>query len=278
MKTDASGYTIGGFLSQITSETGQWHPVGYYLKKIIMAETRYETHNAELLAIVKAFKNWRHYLDGCQYEVLVLTDHNNLRLFMHIQSLSSRQVCWAQELSRYHFRIDYDQGKANRAAYALSRYPQRSQSEEEILQAENKRILQCLQSPLTNARPFSTPPAHVASLKHVIICETHAFLNLYQSWETFRQELAAKSPYQASIRGMRLRLVELQAEDGLAQKIIAEKLHGNWKDSDRILHHPGLPYVPEIIRTELISRHHNDPLASYFGIEKIQELVTRKYY
>ena len=76
---------------------------------------------------------------------------------------------------------------------------------------------------------------------------------------------------------MRLRLVELQAEDGQARKIRAEKLGGNWEDSDRILHHQGLLYVPEIIRTELISRHHDDPLVSHFGIKKTQELVARKY-
>ena len=72
--------------------------------------------------------------------------------------------------------------------------------------------------------------------------------------------------------------MELQAEDGQARKIRAEKLGGNWEDSDRILHHQGLPYVPEIIRTELISRHHDDPLAGHFGIEKMRELVIRKYY
>ena len=77
---------------------------------------------------------------------------------------------------------------------------------------------------------------------------------------------------------MRLRLVELQAEDGQAQKIRAEKLGKNWKDSNRILHHQGLLYIPEIIRTELISRHYDDPLAGYFGIEKTRELVARKYY
>ena len=77
---------------------------------------------------------------------------------------------------------------------------------------------------------------------------------------------------------MRLRLVELQAEKGQARKIKVEKLGGNWGDSDRILHHQGLPYIPEIIRTELISRHHNDPLAGHFGIEKTRELVARKYY
>ena len=74
---------------------------------MIPAKTRYETHDAELLAIVKAFKNWHHYLEGCKYKVLVLTDHNNLRRFIDTKSLSSRQVRWAKELFRYHFCIDY---------------------------------------------------------------------------------------------------------------------------------------------------------------------------
>ena len=197
---------------------------------------------------------------------------------MDTKSLSFCQVRWAQELSRYHFRIDYHQGKANRAADTLSHYSQRSQGKEKILQAENTEIFQRLQSSLTNACASSTPPAHVASLKHVIICGTHALPDLCQSWETFRQELAAEGPYKASIGGMRLRLVELQTEDGQARKIRAEKLGRNWEDSDGILHHQGLPYIFKIIRTELISRHHNDLLAGYFGIEKTQELIARKYY
>ena len=72
--------------------------------------------------------------------------------------------------------------------------------------------------------------------------------------------------------------MELQAEDDQARKIRAEKLGGNWKDSNRILYHQGLLYILEIIKTELISRHHDDPLAGHFGIEKTQELVARKYY
>ena len=141
---------------------------------MILVKTRYKTHNTELLAIVEVFKNLCHYLEGCQYEVLVLTNYNNLGRFMDTKSLSSRQVCWARELSCYHFRINYCQGKANGAPDTLSRYFQWSQSEEEILQAENMRILQYLQSMLTNARASSTPPTHVASLKHIIICGMHA--------------------------------------------------------------------------------------------------------
>ena len=101
IETDASGYAIGGVLSQLASETsfdevvtkadlGQWHPIVIFSRKIIPAETQYKTHNGELLAIIEAFKTWRHYLKGCKHEVLVLTDHNNLCCFMDTKSLSSR--------------------------------------------------------------------------------------------------------------------------------------------------------------------------------------------
>ncbi len=59
---------------------------------MIPVETQYETHNQEFLAIVEAFKTWRHYLKGCKYEVFFLTDHNNLRQFIDTKSLSSHQV------------------------------------------------------------------------------------------------------------------------------------------------------------------------------------------
>ena len=59
---------------------------------MILAETQYKTQDGELLAIVEAFKTWRHYLEDCKYEVLVLTNYNNLRQFMDIKSLSSHQV------------------------------------------------------------------------------------------------------------------------------------------------------------------------------------------
>ena len=38
IKTNASGYAIGGVLSQLT-DLSRWHPVAYYLRKMIPAKT-----------------------------------------------------------------------------------------------------------------------------------------------------------------------------------------------------------------------------------------------
>ena len=83
--------------------------------------------------------------------------------------------------------------------------------------------------------------------------------------------------YTISIGNMNLRWQELQAKDEQVRKTKAEHSEG-WDNIDGVLHHQGLPYVPEIIQTELISRHHNDPLAGYFGIKKTRELIAQKYY
>ena len=67
---------------------------------------------------------------------------------------------------------------------------------------------------------------------------------------------------------MKLRLVELQAENGQVPKIRAKKLDGNLKDLNKILYYQSLSYIPKIIKSELISKHHNNLLARYFGIKK----------
>ena len=77
---------------------------------------------------------------------------------------------------------------------------------------------------------------------------------------------------------MRLRLPDLQGDDDQAKKLRAAELPEGWEDIEGVLQYRGLPYIPEIIRSELISRHHDDPLAGHFGIDKTRELIARKYY
>ena len=65
IEMNVSGYAIGRVFSQLTLDySGRWHPVTYFSRKMILAETGYETYDGELLAIIEAFKTWRHYLEG----------------------------------------------------------------------------------------------------------------------------------------------------------------------------------------------------------------------
>ena len=184
---------------------------------MIPTETWYKTHDSKHLAIVETFKTWRHYLEGCKHEVLIFTDHNNFPCFMDTKSLSFQQVPWAQQLFWYYFRIDYSQGKANAAADALPRFFHRSQDEKNELQAKNGQILHCLQNSLTNASLAGLSllfSSFLSSHLHqILINGTYVLPQLREFWDSLQNKLVDKSPYAASIGGMKWKLQELQAKD-----------------------------------------------------------------
>ena len=91
IKTDASGYTIGEIISQLTlNNLGQWHLIAFYLQKMILPKTWYEIYYNKLLVIVETFKTWRHYLKDCKHKVFMLINHNNLCFFIDTKNLSSK--------------------------------------------------------------------------------------------------------------------------------------------------------------------------------------------
>ena len=195
---------------------------------------------------------------------------------MDTKSLSSRQVRWAQKLSCYYFCIDYQQGKANGAADALSQYPQRNAKKEATLRAENTKILHRLQSSFANISDLSLDIP--SPLHQIFVCGTAVLPQLQRFWDFFQSEIANKSPYNVSIGAMRLRFPDLQGDNNQAKKLRAVDLSERWEDIERVLQYGGLPCIPEIIRAELISQHHNNPYAGRFGIDKTWKLIVRKYY
>ena len=117
VETDASGFAVAGMISQLFGEGAEarWHPIAFYSKKMTAIESRYETHDSELLAIVLAFRTWRHYLAYARHTIVVKTDHNNLKYFMTKRKLNSRQMRWAEELAAFDFVLEYRPGRSNPA-------------------------------------------------------------------------------------------------------------------------------------------------------------------
>ena len=85
------------------------------------AELNYDTHDKELLAIFDAFKQWRHYLEGPEFPVDVVTDHKNLEYFATSKILTRRQVRWAEYLCHFNMVIRFRPGKLGGKPDALTR-------------------------------------------------------------------------------------------------------------------------------------------------------------
>lgn len=117
LHTDASDSAIGAVLSQDS------HPIAYYSRKLNDAEINYAVHDKELLAIIAAFRHWRHLLAGAQHQITVFCDHKNLTFFSTRRILKQRHARWAELLSEYDFILKYVPGSDNNAADALSRRP-----------------------------------------------------------------------------------------------------------------------------------------------------------
>jgi hypothetical protein len=122
LETDASNFAIGAILSQPDAE-GNLHPCCFYSRSLNDAESRYDIRDKELLAIKASCTVWRHYLEGATFPITVPTDHESLRYFQTMKSLSPRQARWSLFFSRFNLVFTYRPGSRNGKADALSRRP-----------------------------------------------------------------------------------------------------------------------------------------------------------
>ena len=61
-------------------------------KALTEVERNYQIHDKEMLAIIRALEEWRHFLEGTVEKFKVYTDHKNLSYFCTAQKLNHRQA------------------------------------------------------------------------------------------------------------------------------------------------------------------------------------------
>ena len=114
--TDAFDQASGVVLFQ------EGHPIAYESKKNSEVESRWPTHEKEMLAIVYALRKWRHYVQDKFTQAI--TDNISLKYFQSQPRLSAKQMRWQDLLAEFDLEIIHKKGKLHTLLDTLSRMPQ----------------------------------------------------------------------------------------------------------------------------------------------------------
>jgi transposase InsO family protein len=253
LETDASDGVVSGVLSQ-KQKDDFWKPIGYFSKTMLPAECNYPIHDKEMLAIIRAFEQWRTELEGLDKPLLVYSDHKALEYFMTTKNLSARQARWAEFLSRYHFKIMYRSGKQNEKADILTRREDDVRQQNLVKQEIRRQAL----LPESNVDWRVKQEVQLAPLQ---VDDSFELIN--KILQTNRDD--------ESLQDFR----DQAATDG--NKSI-------WSLRDGLLLYNDKLYVPEkssdgtFLRTRLIEEAHTQKATAHPGAKKTYHLLKPRYY
>lgn len=118
LQCDASNTGIGAVLFQMDQDEKE-KPIYFYSSKLTTSEKNYSVTERECLAVIKAIKKFRPYIEGYHFEIY--TDHSSLKWLMTTKDLSGRLARWSLKLQPYSFTIHHRKGSLNVVPDCLSR-------------------------------------------------------------------------------------------------------------------------------------------------------------
>jgi hypothetical protein len=250
IEADGSGVATGAVLSQLSSDDDKWHPVAFLSKSLNEVERNYEIHDTEMLAIIRALEEWRHYLEGAKLPIEILTDHKNLEYFRTAQKLNRRQARWSLYLSRFDFTLHHRPGKSMGKPDALSRRADHGSGSND------------------NSDMILLSPE---------LFRIHALAGL----NVVGEERGILKDIRRSLRDEDLEESVAKAAKNLRNDRTRETVRSSeWAELDGLLTFRGKIYVPKDrdLRRRIVSQHHDTRIAGHAGHWKTLELISRNYW
>ena len=274
IETDASDYAIAAIISISPPPSdpksdsppellkSDLHPIAFHSRTLNPTELNYDTHDKELLAIFEAFKVWRHYLEGSEHVVDVVTDHKNLEYFATTKMLTRRQARWSEYLSSFNILIRFRPGRLGAKPDALTRrsdvYPKRGDRDYSLVNPQN-------------FRPVFSSEQLTASLRTSYLANPVLRAAALIDFETLHSDI---------LEGLKV--------DPVAQERIRELETGSeiahWTlSASGLLLFDARVFVPDFasprgnLRLRILQEKHNHITAGHFGQNKTLELIRREY-
>ncbi|RXW20770.1 hypothetical protein EST38_g5090 [Candolleomyces aberdarensis] len=245
VESDASLYASGAVLTQMDAN-GKRHPVFFLSQTFTQTEQNYQIYDRELLGIMRALREWRHYLQGSPHPIMIYTDHLNLLYFKSPQKLNDRQRRWIPELAQYDFKLEHRPGTTMVQSDALSRRPDHHPSEEE----ESRETVLLL------------PERFVANIK------LEADGTMFDS--SLRKEIATA--------------LQSEAVKTEFPALLSEILPEHWEryptEEGPLFLYKGKVYIPSdpLLRRKITKLYHDTPTAGHPGQQGTRLAVQRHYY
>lgn len=245
IEVDASGYATGGVLLQKLPDD-RWHPIAFRSESMAEAERNYEIYDKEMLAIIRALEDWRHYLEGLPASFNIVTDHRNLEYWRTAQHLSRRQARWSLYLSRFDFQLVHKPGTTNTQADPLSRF-----STHLVTDADD------------NHDQLVLRPSHFASIAATSLEKAGAL----------EREIRDATERDSEVTSA------LQLLKGHGPRQLTENLV-DWEERDGLVFYKGRVYVPKDadLRRRIVRLCHDSPPSGHPGRRGTLELVSRLYW
>lgn len=259
VETDASDYVSAAVLSQ-HDDDGILHPVAFFSGKHSPAECNYEIYDKELLAIIRAFEEWRYYLEGAKFPVTVISDHRNLEYFMTKKDLNRRQARWSEFLSRFDYVIQFRPGKQGGKPDALTRRSGDLPKEgDERLKHQSQIVLK--QENLEDKNKLSLLAG--------------SFINEPAEKTVSLPDLFSQAYQMDSFPGEVLLMLHTKVKH--SREISLAECS---ESPEGLLLYRNAVYVPnsDKLKLRLLQEHHDSPSAGHPGRAKTLELLTRTYY
>jgi hypothetical protein len=244
--SNASNVATGGVLEQ-KQDDNHWHPVAYRSSLMSKEERNYLIYDREMLGLIYALEDWRHFLEGLSEPFKVLTDHKNMEWWSAMQNLNHRQARWTIYLSCFNFHIHYIKGKTNHTD-VLSRSTISSKYEDSM---DNHGVVVIKPEQLIAATQL-----HFASDRDDL---------------TFCIKQASSREAEV-IKG--LRSLDKHSPCALTDSTML------WKEEDGLVFYKGKLYISNnrALRKDIVKSCHDVPLAGYAGKNSTLELVQRYYW
>ena len=261
-----------------TKASQAWKTLAYYSATFSKAERNYTVEDRELLAIVMSLLEWRQYLLGAP-EFEIWTDHKNLQFFKEPHKINRRQARWVTEvLSQFHFTLHHLPGIRNSRADALSRsFGEGTKGDNTDVTVLPEHMFRAAITTPNNG--YSNLCTALGKLFEALAIlpknDSHRFQEITNEMEITKEHMTRVLSEVTPEVDSDVRRRILLAEDHEPEIL---KLTDVEKDSEGFIIRHDLVYVPPSLREEIMSLHHDHPLAGHPGRWRTQENIARQYW